>query len=238
MRKIFLGILIGITVLVISGAATANPNQIANKAKEPLDKITFIHYKDGTIKGGGGAAMAPTCYKLLGIKWRTLPVSYVINPNGYNTTFVTDAISASIAEWDSHTSATLFNGYTVDRSATWDDIAVNVDYKNEYVFGTYSEPNVIAVTNIWYTRYAKQIVDYDVLFNTKFAWGDATKSGSSVMDLQSIATHETGHGIGLADIYSNSCSTVTMYGYSTEGETTKKTLEAADITGLRKLYGI
>jgi len=57
------------------------------------------------------------------------------------------------------------------------------------------------------------------------------------MDLQNIATHEIGHGVGLADVYQTACSEVTMYSYSTEGEIIKRTFETPDITGLQKLYG-
>jgi len=229
-------------VLIIT-AILLTPVVLARSSKptEPLEKITFIHYKDGTVKPVGGAAKAPTCYKLLGPKWKNLPVSYVVNPNGYDVSFVTAAISASANEWDSHTSAVLFNVYTIDYSATWDDTADKVDYKNEYVFGSYSDSNVIAVTVVWYTRFGMQIVDYDVLFNTYYGWFDCTKTTctneNKGMDLQNIATHETGHGIGLADIYDKSCSAVTMYGYSWYGDTQKRTLEQPDITGLQKLYG-
>lgn len=234
MKKIIIATLIA--VMISTPIVLANP-----KPKEPVDKITFIHYKDGTIKPVGGAAKAPTCYKLLGPKWKSLPVSYVINPNGYGETFVTSAISASAEEWDSYTSTTLFDGYTVDNSATWDDTADQVDYKNEYVFGSYSDNNVIAVTVVWYTRYGRQIVDYDVLFNTYYTWKDCSVAGtncSAAMDLQNIATHETGHGIGLADIYNSQCSAVTMYGYSDYGDIQKRDLEQADVTGLQKLYGV
>ena len=240
MKKLGLGILIGIVILVISGIAAANPNPAANKPTEPLEKMIFIHYKDGTVKGGGGAATAATCYKLLGAKWKSLPVSYVINPNDYNVKFVTGAISASTAEWDSHTSVNLFSGYSINTSATWDDTVDKVDYKNEYVFGAYPDSNVIAVTVVWYIRYSMQIVDYDVLFNTSYyTWKDCSlgTNCSAAMDLQNIATHETGHGVGLADIYSSSCSAVTMYGYSNYGETQKRTLGQPDIKGLQTLYG-
>ncbi len=57
------------------------------------------------------------------------------------------------------------------------------------------------------------------------------------MDLGGIATHEIGHGIGLADLYTTLCREVTMYGYSTEGEFKKRTLEAGDLRGLWKIYG-
>ena len=75
------------------------------------------------------------------------------------------------------------------------------------------------------------------MFDTDYIWGDADVD-YSVMDLQNIATHELGHGVGLADIYTSSCSAVTMYGYSNNGETEKRTLELPDITGLQKIYGI
>ena len=56
------------------------------------------------------------------------------------------------------------------------------------------------------------------------------------MDLQNIAIHELGHGIGLLDVYEDACADVTMYGYGTEGETKKRTLETPDITGYTEMY--
>ena len=41
---------------------------------------------------------------------------------------------------------------------------------------------------------------------------------------------------GLIDIYDSACSEVTMYGYGTEGETKKRTLEPTDIAGIQTLY--
>ena len=75
-----------------------------------------------------------------------------------------------------------------------------------------------------------------MLFNTRFDWRKASLDPTK-MDLQNIATHEFGHSVGLGDLYSSTCSEVTMYGYSTEGETKKQTLEEPDITGLQVLYG-
>mgnify|MGYP001563405290 CR=1 FL=1 len=222
-----------IILLAASYVATASENK---KIKEPLDKITFIHYKDGTVKEFGKAARDPICYKLLGVKWNNLPVSYVINPSnpqGLSEDFVTTAIFTSAETWDNSVSKELFNNiYNINYFA----ISGIQDFKNTIAFGDYSDSNVIAVTSIWYTRRTKQIVEFDMLFDTDFVWGDVDVN-SGVMDLQNIATHELGHGVGLGDIYSTVCSQVTMYGYSDYGETIKRDLTLQDITGLQKIYG-
>ncbi len=198
-----------------------------------LERVDFIHYAKPTKPGG---PKTETCYKLMGVKWNTLPVSYVINPSnpqGLVAEFITGAVSTSAETWDAATSSELFNNaYTVDYTAQY---GVQ-NYVNAVAFGDYPDSNVIAVTSVWYTRVGKRIVEFDMLFNTRFSWGDATIDPSK-MDLQNIATHELGHGAGLADVYSTACSTVTMYGYSTEGETQKRTLEQPDVTGLQKMYG-
>ena len=227
-------VLLTVIVLVLS-FVSAVPTD--NKAKEPLDKITFIHHKDGTVKAIGGNSKLPTCYKLMGVKWSSLPVSYVINPTNDDSLtpeFITSAISTSAETWDVATSKELFNNaYAIDFSAQY---GVQ-NYMNAIVFGNYPQSGVIGVTSVWYTRYGKQIVEFDMILDTDFAWGDATNN-PSLMDLQNIVTHELGHSIGLSDLYTNSCTAVTMYGYSTNGETSKRTLEQSDINGLQKMYGI
>ena len=249
MVKFNLLVLLFISVLAVGFAAAsmlipANDNAKDN-AKAPenspvinenwgLERVDFIHYAK---PNGVGNAKSPSCYKLMGVKWNPLPVSYVINPSnpqGLSEGFVTSTISASAESWDSATSSELFNNaYGVNYSAQY---GVQ-NFQNALVFGDYPDSGVIGVTSVWYTRVGKRIVEFDMLLNTDFTWGDADLN-SRVMDLQNIITHELGHGIGLDDIYSTSCLSVTMYGYSTEGETSKRTLETADIAGLQKMYGI
>ena len=149
------------------------------------------------------------------------------------------AIYSASEEWDNNTNLELFADYTVDYSADWDSSAP--DGQNEMSFGAYSDSQVIAVTVIWGSFSgpvgSREIKEYDILFNTKYVWGDAG-ANPSVMDLQNIATHEIGHGIGLGDLYSPGATAETMYGYSTEGETKKRDLYTGDIQGLQSLYGI
>ncbi|MFH1065369.1 MAG: matrixin family metalloprotease [Nanoarchaeota archaeon] len=207
---------------------------VTDSGEWELDRVDFIHYAKPS--SSAKPPKTDTCYKLMGVTWPSLPVSYAINPSnpdGLSEEFVTSAFSASAETWDAATSNELFNNaYSVDYSAQY---GVQ-NYQNAVVFGAYPDSNVIAVTSVWYTRKGRQIVEFDMLFNTGFSWGDASVD-PAVMDFRNIATHELGHSVGLADLYTSSCTAVTMYGYSTEGETSKRTLEQPDVTGLQKMYG-
>ncbi len=242
--------IMAIAILLLSAIATASMLIPANdrakeNAKAPeksptigdswdIERVDFVHYaKPAKAQGPSGTN---TCYKLMGVKWNTLPVSYVINPTnqqGLTEEFITSALSASAETWDAATSKDLFS----DTFAVSYGVQYGVrDYTNALAFGDYPDSNVIAVTSVWYSRATKQIVEFDQEYNTRFAWGDASIN-PSLMDLQNIATHELGHAVGLADIYTSSCSSVTMYGYSGNGDLQKRTLEQPDLTGLQKMYG-
>lgn len=201
-----------------------------------LERMDIIHYAKDFPKQNPAKPTGPACYKLMGVKWNALPVSYVINPSnpqGLDAGFVTSTISTSAETWDASTRAELFNNiYTTDYAARY---GVQ-NYRNEMSFGNYSQAGVIAITSIWRNKATKAIVEFDIMFDTDFVWGDATVN-PAVMDLQNIATHELGHGIGLSDIYQSACSSVTMYGYSTEGDVDGRTLEQPDIMGLQAMYG-
>ncbi len=174
-------------------------------------------------------------YLLVDTKWATLPVSYTIVPTNtqeLTEDFVVSTFSKSAETWDAATSKELFsNTYTVSTSGVFGAY----DGKNTLLFGNNeANVNVIAVTSIWYTTISRRILDFDISFENEFTWGDATLD-SSKMDVQNIATHELGHGIGLNDLY-NSCTLETMYGYSAYGETIKRTLNPGDIAGLNAIY--
>ena len=72
-----------------------------------LERVDFIHY----AKGGNKPDKPPkggkdVCYKLMGVKWKGLPVDYVINPTGdFN---IVNASSISAETWDGATSSDLF----------------------------------------------------------------------------------------------------------------------------------
>ena len=229
---------------LFAGEISASERPKGLEDRGPLTKITFIHHKKGMAKPEGiGKGNNISCYGFLGkgVYWKNnLPRTLYVNTEsftGLDSNFVLTAISNSAEEWDSATVKDLYSTSIASASANWDD--ASPDGQSELVQSLYPDAGVIAVTNVW-GYFAgpintREIVDFDILFNSSFAWGDAT-SDSSKMDLANIATHELGHGWGLGDIYQSGCSLVTMYGYSTEGEISKRSLESADISGLTRLY--
>jgi len=236
------------TLLIISTFIPVISIALAKRPENtppPLEKIVIIHYKRGHAKppwAGRGNKESPNYMTYgKGIKWKDLPVNIVIdpdNPDGLPQSFIVDAITDSAEEWDGYTGSNIYETYSIDYSSSWDDDSP--DGRNELLFGDYSESGVIAVTIIWGyfsgPPSRREILEFDILFDTDYIWGDAS-TDTTVMDLQNIATHELGHGFGLADLYESSASEETMYGYSTEGEIKKRSLNSGDIAGIQDLYG-
>ncbi len=243
--KLFAYSIAALLLLSIAAYAFAG-NGNGNDDRGPLTKITFIHYKNGNAKGGGGHGGGgndtSSCYAFLvsGAKWKTHE-QYAINPtngDGVNASDVVNANNAGVAAWEAQ-AGDIFGSSYVDYSAHYNDAAA--DGVNTISFGNYPNSGVIAITNVWGyfsgPPNKREITEFDLLYNDQyFTWGDAN-ADPSVMDVQNIATHELGHAFGMNDLYMTSCSTQTMYGYSSEGEVSKRTLESGDITGIKKLYG-
>lgn len=250
MRKtigLLVSLMLVFTIVASAGVAFASAGK-PDDVPPPLEKRVFIHYKKGFGKPPGTPGNGPPPkeedhsdhYALLGAKWKTTPISYVIdpdNPQKLDETSIVSAVSASAEEWDAHTTTELFNdAYAILYDATFDTDAP--DGRNEVLFGDYPRTGVIAVTVVWGYFSGppgqRRIIEFDIMFDTDFKWGDAD-GDPTVMDLQNIATHEFGHGAGLDDY--NLCELETMYGYSSYGEKIKRDLYIGDIAGIHDLYG-
>jgi len=184
---------------------------------------------------------ASDCYGFLskGAKWKTVEPYMVdsTNTRGLEGSFVTSNLAMDIGKWETAAGVSILGDEIagiVDGADT-----VSTDGKNEVMFGDIEQENAIAVAIVWGIFGGpppfRQLVEWDMVFDdVDFDWGigEADK-----MDFENIATHELGHAVGLGDLYTSECSEQTMYGYATEGETKKRTLEAGDITGITKLYG-
>lgn len=175
-------------------------------------------------------------YELLGLKW-VVPeygVPYEIDPDHAPPDSVGEIMDAFEA-WDDATSTELFYGDVVVDSSVAPSVN-SPDGVNTVSWRRVVPPSVIAVTFIWYdpeTEPYGMIVDCDVVMNTKHDWGIGIEGA---FDVRNIVTHEAGHVVGLADMYDDIYRELTMYGYSSEGETQKISLENGDRLGCQYLY--
>ena len=158
------------------------------------------------------------------------------NSEGLGEGFILTAVSDALEEWED-SAGEVFGPVDVDYDASYND--EETDGLNTFSFGSYGNPNVIAVTTVWGffggPPGQREIVEADVMFNEDFDWGDADLD-ETVMDLLNIATHEGGHCAGMGDLYKTQADQETMYGYSDYGEIIKRDLFIGDITGITKLY--
>ena len=90
----------------------------------------------------------------------------------------------------------------------------------------------IAVTPILFDTVSGSILDADIIFN-----GDdhtfSTDGSPGTYDIQSIATHEIGHLLGLD--HSGSCAS-TMFPFAESGRTVARSLTLDDIAGAESIY--
>ncbi len=238
MKRLIISLKISLTVFLVFAFvfcfAFIVPSTVsAANGNKDVVRIDFVHF----AKQGHSSPKQDPGYKLMGVQWNQSPVSYAINtasiPSGLDAAWVMEAFATSSEVWDTATSSELFSlpAKTAAHYGVPDGI-------NAVEFGLYpGNSNVIAVTSVWYSRKTKAILEFDMLYNTVYTWGNALSADFDVMDLQNIATHELGHAIGLSDIYSGTYSDVTMYGYASYNETGKRDLAQPDITGLQLLYG-
>jgi len=248
MKKLLVALLVAVLLASLSGAAvSAKP--ITPKVLEAV----FIHYEHPG-KPGPPAPTEPKVYDyftLLGPKWdmSNYPtgVPYVINPAGAPLGAEVE-VKAAFEAWDTATGAELFNDNPViDTNSWWG----REDGKNNVSWQVISGGGIIAATWVWYYDVdgngkmspGDVIKETDMVFNASQKWGiDRDGEGTAyklqnMYDVRDIATHEAGHVAGLGDLYDSKYSEITMYGYSSKGETKKISLEIGDINGTIALYG-
>ncbi len=208
-----------------------------------VEGFAIIHRKNEAVKPSGAKTAPTTCYGFLasGAKWKGTPESWIVNPantRGLDPTFIFNNLTADIAKWESAAAYNILgDGAPTDLVLVADTQLT--DGKNEVYFADLSNPSTIAVTIIWGIfggpTFQRRLVEWDQVYDdVTFDW---SASGElSKMDFENIATHELGHSVGMADLYNSKCAEETMYGYASNGEIKKRSLNPGDILGINKLY--
>lgn len=213
------------------------------KTKLRVDGMAIIHRKANfSHRPNHGSGGATTCYGFLakGAKWKSVE-PWVMNPansDSLDTSFAFNNLAGDIAKWEAAASANILGNGTSTTDTLVADTA-SPDDKNEVYFADVADPGVIAVTIVWGVfggpTFNRQLVEWDQVYDdVDHDWSATGEPGK--MDFENIATHELGHSVGMADLYTLACSEQTMYGYADNGENKKRTLESGDITGINALY--
>ena len=251
-------LILSLATPVFAGPPPDNPG----KGPPEVGKMVFIHYKKGAapVKPEGKPEKGPKGkdepYSYSGIHWMDLftpvTVDYLISYIGQRGNGVTlldtkDGVTAAFKTWeDDPRSSIVFNwaGWT-------DSLPDTYDGYNVVGWGDLSQyPGAIAVTVVWYLLGTGWILDCDVVLNNESSlmWTQADIGNSDPdtqvidgpgydVDIQNIMTHESGHWLQLNDLYEEVGMEQTMYGYASDGELKKRSLEDGDLAGIRYIYG-
>jgi hypothetical protein len=111
----------------------------------------------------------------------------------------------------------------------------NSDHINSHVWMTSWPPNygaqALGITWTQYDPSSGTIVDADTHYNPGYKW--STTGAYDAIDVQSVATHEIGHQLGLDH---TSVTEATMFYATGQGDTHQRSLDSDDITGLCAIY--
>ncbi|MBU3907126.1 MAG: matrixin family metalloprotease [Nanoarchaeota archaeon] len=207
-----------------------------------VEGYALVHYKNGLSAKSGNVIYTSPCYAFLsnGAKWKTIE-PWIVNPaniRGLDSNFVFSNLDIDILKWETSAGKNILGSGSITSDILSADTS-SPDNKNEVYFAEIANPGVIAMTVIW-GRFSgpvsqRVLVEWDQVYDdVDFDWSASGEAGK--MDFENIATHELGHSVGMNDLYTTACSAQTMYGYASLGETKKRTLEAGDRTGVKKLY--
>jgi len=167
-------------------------------------------------------------YATNGHAWGVQQVPYYINPqNKYmSETSAVAGITSAASTWRGVANVDLvYAGYTTRSTLTYDGMNA--------VFFRDDSSGYIAETYWWWDG-SGRLVDADIVYhqNYKFYSGNMGCNGDGYY-IENTGAHEFGHLLGLAH---SSVDIAAMWPYSNACETTRETLDADDIAGLRSLY--
>lgn len=163
------------------------------------------------------AAADAGCYLLLGPKWVDSQATYKFSstiPASWQT-----ALTNSATTWNG--GGTIF-AFKADAASA-----------NELVLGAVSGAGTLASTRVEYDS-AMRLRRFTMTFSNAVSWTATGEAGK--YDVQSVATHELGHALGLNHPGAAGCSEQTMWATGAASETKKRTLENGDKAGLGALY--
>lgn len=167
-------------------------------------------------------------YSTDGRTWPSLPVTYLINENTPDVVGEGAAIQAAFATWNSAGSnfRLAYGGTT-----TTSGYPTTYDGHNDIYFTT--DPDFptgpLAMNSYWMS--GSTILESDITFADSYSWAIGAVVGR--YDIETIALHELGHGVGLDDQYGDMSEAMG----AGQSNSTRRTLSPYDAAGAIHLYG-
>ena len=162
-----------LTLLVMVVSLTAQPAQ------------AYLHLTSST-----GSTQTPLKWNQTRLRWFATDRGVA----GVTAAQFQTAVAAGFATWEAVPTASVafqFVGFT--SAVPFDDDGIST-------FGFDAQPDldrVLGATSFVVDTLTGEIVESDVFFNSIFSWSTAAAGDASRFDLQSVATHEIGHFVGL-----------------------------------------
>ncbi len=197
------------------------------------------YLKIGTESGGQTVALS----------WKQSPVRYFVTDagvDGVSAADFRDAVGRAFRAWQDVSSARVsveFASFTE---------APPLDEDNTNTLGFLAHPDMertLAATNYVVDTRSGEILEADIFFNSSFPWSVSPGGEQGRYDLQSIATHETGHFFGLGHSALGetevdpgggrrliAAGSVMFPIAFSAGDTTSRTLRPDDIAGISDIY--
>jgi hypothetical protein len=167
-----------------------------------------------------------------GFSWTGSP-SWSYNSAGKPGALTGDqqAIQAAAAVWGAAGTSFHFSGGGTSSAGTGACSGGGLDGVNN-VGWVQQSGSILAVTCTWYQSSGSPhpAIEFDMEISPGWTW---TTGGGTIVDLQSVITHEFGHAAGLNH---SADSSAVMYFSYTAG-TVKQALTADDLAGIQAIYG-
>jgi hypothetical protein len=217
--------------------------------REAADSPAF----DQAADESGGSSSS---FDLTGYRWNQnnpqiqLYYNPTGKPSGLVDTAVRDAIAAAANTWDDAVAQNLFkdtNTVIVDSTKTVSDPSVTGSMDGYNVNGWWSlGGNTLGLSRWWYDPGSvvggyKSILESDVWYTKDKSWTtdwNTAVNNGNIIDLQSVATHELGHSIGMGDLYTLSDARKNDYAQVMNlYDAPQRALGNGDRTGAQVMYG-
>jgi len=176
---------------------------------------------------------------VLPIKWPTASITWVLNPTqGANVTgarSLSTVMQASFDAWDAVTTANFTFTRGIDAvSASIGNDGINVVKMNlaQADYNTIAG-SALGLTLTTYNVATGALVDADIILNPGVSFSTDLTTPSTRIDLQSVATHEIGHLLGLDH---SAILSATMFPRIGEGMNAPRVLSTDDIAGVSSIY--